>query len=287
MLRVAERHDVDLLVLERPGYGTSSRWPGRLIADVVGDVVLVADSCGWDSFAVWGGSGGGPHALACAALLSERVERCASVVGPAPFEAEGLDWFEGMSPGNVEELTLAAKGEKAYRPLVERLAREAVEAVREGALPLSDDYELPASDVAALRERLADPGYLERTIAANVHGVDGWIDDCIAMTSPWGIDLARGHGPCEHLVRTCRRTVSASSCGMAPGAYPWSRTSPAAQRPHPRRQRARRHLPMAGIPCGWLSTRSLGRHHKVTEFQGESFRIAESVRHRADFVLLY
>jgi pimeloyl-ACP methyl ester carboxylesterase len=191
MLRVAERHDVDLLVLERPGYGTSSRWPGRLIADVVGDVVLVADSCGWDSFAVWGGSGGGPHALACAALLSERVERCASVVGPAPFEAEGLDWFEGMSPGNVEELTLAAKGEKAYRPLVERLAREAVEAVREGGLPLSDDYELPASDVAALRERLADPGYLERTIAANVHGVDGWIDDCIAMTSPWGIDLAR------------------------------------------------------------------------------------------------
>jgi pimeloyl-ACP methyl ester carboxylesterase len=191
MLQAIERHDMDLLVLERPGYGTSSRWPGRLIADVAEDVVLAAGSCGWDSFAVWGGSGGGPHALACAALLSERVERCASVVGPAPFEAGGLDWFGGMSPGNVEEFTLAAQGEDAYRPLVERLAADAVEAVREGGLPLPDDYELPAADVAALRERLADPGFLERTIAANTHGVDGWIDDCIAMTRPWGFDPAQ------------------------------------------------------------------------------------------------
>ena len=188
MWRVVERHNVDLVVLDRPGYGASSRRPGRRIKDVVEDVVLIVDACGWDSFAVWGGSGGAPHALACAALLAGRVERCASVVGPAPFEAEGLDWFARMSPGNVKELTLARQGEKAYRPLVERLAEQAVEAVQKGGLPLSDDYELPAADVAALRERLAEPGYVERTVAANTHGVDGWIDDCIAMTRPWGVD---------------------------------------------------------------------------------------------------
>ena len=195
MWRVVERHDVDLLVLDRPGYGGSSRWPGRRIADVVEDVVLVADSCGWDSFAVWGGSGGGPHALACAALLAERVERSASAVGPAPFDAEGLDWFGGMSAGNVEEFTLARQGETVYRPLVERLAKQAVQAVQRGDLPLPADYELSAADVAALRERLAEPGYLERTIAANVHGVDGWIDDCIAMTRPWGFDPTQITGP--------------------------------------------------------------------------------------------
>ena len=191
MCRVAERHDVDLLVLDRPGYGTSTRWRDRRICDVVEDVVAVADSCRWNSFAVWGGSGGGPHALACAALLADRVERCASVVGPAPFEAEGLNWIEGMSPGNVEEFTVARQGEKAYRPLVERLASEAVEAVRQGGLPIPDEYELPPADVAALRERLAEPGFLERTVAANLEGVDGWIDDCFAMIRPWGFDPAQ------------------------------------------------------------------------------------------------
>jgi pimeloyl-ACP methyl ester carboxylesterase len=188
MWGAVERHDIELIVMDRPGYGISTRWPGRSVADVVEDVVLVADSRGWGSFAVWGASGGGPHALACAAMATERVERCASVVGPAPFDAAGLDWFEKMSPGNVEELTLARRGEDAYRPLAERLAKDAVAAVQEGRIPLSEEYELPAADIAALQQRLAEPGFVERTMAANAHGVDGWIDDCIAMTRPWGFD---------------------------------------------------------------------------------------------------
>ena len=183
-----DRHRIDLLVPDRPGYGSSSRKPGRTIADVAADVAAMSDLVGWDRFAVWGGSGGAPHALACAALLPRRVKRCASVVGPAPFDAEGLDWFVGMSPGNVEEFTLALEGEDAYRPLVERLAHETVEAARRGEVPLPDVYDIPESDRASLLARMSDPGYMDRLVAANIGGIDGWIDDCIASTRPWGFD---------------------------------------------------------------------------------------------------
>jgi pimeloyl-ACP methyl ester carboxylesterase len=144
---VLARRGAQILVLDRPGYGESSRWPGRRVADVVGDVAMVADLHGWDRFAVWGGSGGGPHALACGTLLADRVERCASVVGPAPYDADGLNWIGGMSPGNVEEFDRALEGEASYRPLVERLANEAVEAVRSGEVPLgpSTSYPKPMS----------------------------------------------------------------------------------------------------------------------------------------------
>jgi pimeloyl-ACP methyl ester carboxylesterase len=185
MVEVIDRHGADVLVLDRPGYGASTRWPGRRIVDVVTDVVRLADLQGWDRFAVWGGSGGAPHALACAAMLPERVERCASVVGPAPFDAEGLDWFDGMSPGNVEEFTRALEGEASYRPLVERLARESVAAAEAGEVPFGE-YELPESDLALLRKRMDDPGYLDRLKAAHLGGIDGWIDDCLAGVQPWG-----------------------------------------------------------------------------------------------------
>ena len=140
MTAALERHGVQMLVLDRPGYGTSSRWPGRRVADVVTDVQALADRQAWDRFAVWGGSGGGPHALACAGLLAGRVTRCASVVGPAPYGSDGLDgldWFGGMSPGNVEEFSRALEGEDSYRPLVEELAQEAVDAAQAGQVPAS------------------------------------------------------------------------------------------------------------------------------------------------------
>jgi pimeloyl-ACP methyl ester carboxylesterase len=191
VLNVLERMGVQLLVMDRPGYGESTRRPGRRVVDVVEDIVQLVDRHGWQRFAVWGGSGGGPHALACAALLPDRVERCACVVSPAPFDAPDLDWFAGMSPGNVEEFTRAQAGEDSYRPLVERLAREAVTAAQVGQPEVSSAYQLPEADLEALRVRVHEPGHLQRTRASYADGVDGWIDDCISFTRPWGIDLAR------------------------------------------------------------------------------------------------
>jgi pimeloyl-ACP methyl ester carboxylesterase len=181
---------VRLLVPDRPGYGGSTRLPGRSVAQVAMDMTVLVDTLGWEKFAVWGGSGGAPHALGVAAQLADRVTGCASVVGLAPFDAEGLDWYDGMCQGNVEEFTRARSGEEAYRPLVEKLAREAVAAVEQGHQPVADDYELAEADRAALTAQLNAPGHLFRTRSAYAGGINGWIDDGIAFTRKWEFDVA-------------------------------------------------------------------------------------------------
>jgi pimeloyl-ACP methyl ester carboxylesterase len=90
-----EELGIRLLVADRPGYGGSTRLPGRSVAARADDLAAATGHLGWEQFAVWGASGGAPHALACAALLGDRVTRCASVVSPAPFDADGLDWYNG------------------------------------------------------------------------------------------------------------------------------------------------------------------------------------------------
>src|SRR3954470_8247735 len=83
---------------DRPGYGGATRPPGRTVGSVVEDAAAVADALGWGRFAVTGGSGGGPHALACAALLPERVTRCAVIGSNAP------PIVDGPEPTEEEEL---------------------------------------------------------------------------------------------------------------------------------------------------------------------------------------
>src|SRR5215207_2731904 len=90
------RNQQRVYTYDRPGYGLSTRVPGRRVADAADDVRAIADSFGLGQFGVAGVSGGGPPALAVAALLPDRVSRCAVVVGVAPFGAEGLDFFAGM-----------------------------------------------------------------------------------------------------------------------------------------------------------------------------------------------
>jgi len=156
---------------------------------VVDDVRAVLEVAGWDRFAVWGGSGGAPHALAIAARLADRVTACASVAGLAPYDAAGLDWYAGMSAGNVGEFRAAARGEHAYRPLVEGLAADAMASIEAGGIQVAGDYQLPGVDRRALAARHQEDGYLERMSLTYRHGVDGWLEDCIALTRPWGFEL--------------------------------------------------------------------------------------------------
>jgi hypothetical protein len=123
------------------------------------------------------------------------VSACASVVGLAPYDAAGLNWYAGMSAGNVAEFRAAVQGEPVYRPIVERLAAEALASVEAGGLQVVDDYELPEVDRRALAARHEEEGYLERMRSAYHDGVDGWIDDCVALTRPWGFELSELTAP--------------------------------------------------------------------------------------------
>ena len=98
---------------DRPGYGGSTPQPGRDVASAAADVASIADALGIGRFAVMGDSGGGPHALACAAVLPGLVLATVCMSGPAPFGAEGLDWFAGMTPTGAAEYRAAATGHAA------------------------------------------------------------------------------------------------------------------------------------------------------------------------------
>ncbi|MGH3172182.1 MAG: alpha/beta fold hydrolase, partial [Trebonia sp.] len=115
MVAAIERSGVRMLVHDRPGYGGSTRKAGRRVADAAEDVRALADALGWERFAVPGHSGGGPYALACAALLPERVTRCAVGAGTAPSHAEGVDFFGRLDPRWGQTFRLALDGEEKLR----------------------------------------------------------------------------------------------------------------------------------------------------------------------------
>ena len=109
----------------RPGYAGSSRRPGRAVADCVDDVAAIAGRLGLDRLHVVGWSGGGPHALASAALLPQLVPSAATLAGVAPREAAGLDWLDGMAEQNRDEFGAAIEGTERLEPFL----LEAAEAI--------------------------------------------------------------------------------------------------------------------------------------------------------------
>ena len=136
-----------------------------------------------------GGSGGGPHALACAAMLPDRVMRCLADVSVAPFGAEGLDWLAGQTQGNVEEFRAALRGEADIRKIAESEWAAMLARIDSGdSNLLGDNYEMPEED----REQMAKhAGRIAIQMRAGLgRSVDGWVDDDIAFTRPWGFDVA-------------------------------------------------------------------------------------------------
>jgi pimeloyl-ACP methyl ester carboxylesterase len=184
---------IRVVSLARPGYAGSTRLPGRKVADVVPDVLAVVDALGVQRFAALGSSGGGPHALACGAIAADRCVAVAVVSGVAPWAAEGLDFLAGMGEGNEVEFGAALKGEAPLRELLVPWCEEMVSAGPEGTF-------------AALQSVLSPPDQEVFTgaVARHLHesislalsdGVDGWIDDDLAFTQPWGFDLADVRAP--------------------------------------------------------------------------------------------
>ncbi len=184
---VLYRLGVRLISYDRPGYGDSTRLFGRRVSAAASDVRTIADDLGLDSFAVLGRSGGGPHALACAALLPERVSRVAVLVGLAPRDAAGLDWYAGMTPSNVRAYKEAELGHSRIADAMEFRSRQ----IKDDPVRLLNGLRTELS--SADREVVADSG-LRRMLQSNYreafrHGADGWIDDVLAFTADWGFDI--------------------------------------------------------------------------------------------------
>jgi len=163
LIEAMERCGLHFLVYDRPGYGGSTRRPGRAVAAAAKDVRALADAHGWNEFAVFGGSGGGPHALACAALLADRVTRCAVVSGIKPSSAG--------TPPREEDL----------RSRLPEVAASILRLIDAGGPEIPSEPGPPARD---------NPDAMARVRATFLDSLDGWVDDSLAFARPWGFELA-------------------------------------------------------------------------------------------------
>jgi pimeloyl-ACP methyl ester carboxylesterase len=183
----ATRRRIRLISYDRAGYGGSTPRPGRAVVDEASDVRAVADHLGIDRFAVWGHSKGGSFALACAAVLPERVVAVASIAAVAPYPAEGLDWFAGVDEAIVAEFHLFTNDPAAWKRKLTQEVKEMREVTEE---QLFESLFGTSSD--------ADRTVLTPELLAFAHaqlqdglsqGPDGYIEDSLSDIKPWGFDL--------------------------------------------------------------------------------------------------
>jgi pimeloyl-ACP methyl ester carboxylesterase len=177
-----------LVAYARPGYAGSTPHDGRAVADAASDVAAILDHLGLDRFVTLGWSGGGPHALACAALLPDRCRAAASLAGVAPFDADGLDFLAGMGQENVEEFGAATESRAALEAFLERHAAEIAEVTGDQVADALGGL-IDAVDRAALTGELAEvmAAMCRRALST---GIAGWRDDDLAFVAPWGFELS-------------------------------------------------------------------------------------------------
>ncbi|HEY3209654.1 MAG TPA: alpha/beta hydrolase [Actinomycetota bacterium] len=185
--RAAAERGIQLVQYARPGYCASTRQPARTVGDCAADVAAIADQLGAERILVAGWSGGGPHALATAALLPERVAAAATIAAVAPWDAKGLDWLGGMGKENVEEFAAALAGPEELQSWLEAWAP---------AMSVVTGAEVAESlgDLVADVDRAALTGEFAESLAAAfrgavAEGIWGWFDDDLAFTREWGFAL--------------------------------------------------------------------------------------------------
>ena len=171
----------------RPGYAGSTRREGRSVADCAADAAAILDALAVERTHTVGWSGGGPHALACAALLPDRVASAATLAGVAPWDAEGLTWLDGMAQENLDEFGAALEGPDALlgflEPLVAARVDVTAETIAAGLGSLLTDV-----DRAALTGTFAEFLALTDRLAVS-SGPWGWLDDDLAFARDWGFPL--------------------------------------------------------------------------------------------------
>jgi pimeloyl-ACP methyl ester carboxylesterase len=178
-----------LVCASRPGYATSTRKPGRDVASAARDTAEILDRLGHRAFVTAGWSGGGPHALACAALLPDRCRAAATLAGVGPSAQPDLDFVAGMGPENVEEFDAAMAGEAALQAWMDKHGKSLRRGVTGASLVEALGGLVPPVDKDVLVGGYGDhlAAVMRRALE---HGLDGWIDDDLAFTRPWGFDAS-------------------------------------------------------------------------------------------------
>jgi pimeloyl-ACP methyl ester carboxylesterase len=184
--RAAHARGLRLVTTSRPGYGGSSRQPGRSVVAVAEDTAAVLAEIGADRCLIAGWSGGGPHALACGARLGAAAAVLV-IAGVAPYGAEGLDWMSGMGEENVVEFSAAIQGEQALRSYLRREGEQLRHITAADLVPSLRTL-LPEVDRAQLTGEFGEDMAASFREAVRV-SVDGWLDDDLAFASPWGFSL--------------------------------------------------------------------------------------------------
>ncbi len=184
----ATERGFSLITYERPGYDGSDRRRGRQVADAARDVEAILDELGFDEYVTIGWSGGGPHALACAAQHPARCRAAATIGTLSPLHLADDTWWDAMSPPNEHAFRAAVTGEETLRGHLEP-ARKRFLAMTVDDLHRALGELVSETDRRALTPELADMLARARRQAAAT-GFDGWIDDLIAFVNPWGFDLA-------------------------------------------------------------------------------------------------
>jgi len=187
MAEAAAKRGLRTVMYSRPGYGTSTPQPGRRVIDAASDAAHVLDAVGATTFRTIGWSGGGPHALACAAALPGRCMAAVTIASVAPYTAGEFDWFDGMAEENVQEFGLALQGAEALTPFLEAFAG-AVSTIGPADIASSLGGLLSDVDKAYMTGDLAN--WLAETFRIGLsHGIAGQLDDDLAFVSHWGFDL--------------------------------------------------------------------------------------------------